>query len=214
MQFTNLLGVLFWQKLMSLCFLVFVCFFTCNCISLIFGWLPVLITLVFERSALLWLWVPWNKDCASMWWSFHVMAHGKHSISNELLISACQFHVDTVCILDEEWIYFDSKLDAKIAERNPMDDGAFRIWRWNDRIFWIKLLDEPYRWLSESSECTVCESVAPYFSDSVPLFERLRLMHDMCFLLVRAWISRQPALQTLSGVHCLHNYLVNFKHFV
>jgi len=66
---------------------------------------------------------------------FNVMAHGKHSISNELLISACQFHVDTVCILDEDWIYFDSKLDAKIAERNPMDDGAFRIWRWNDRIF-------------------------------------------------------------------------------
>ncbi|CAN6275441.1 unnamed protein product [Urochloa humidicola] len=66
---------------------------------------------------------------------FNEMARGEHSISNELIISACQFHVEMVFVLDEDWIYFDPKLDAKIAERNSMDDGDFRIWRWKGRIF-------------------------------------------------------------------------------
>ncbi|CAN6227597.1 unnamed protein product [Urochloa humidicola] len=60
---------------------------------------------------------------------FNLIARGEHSISNERVISACQFHIEAVFVLDEDWIYFDPKLDARIAERNAMDDGDFRIWR-------------------------------------------------------------------------------------
>ncbi|CAL5035114.1 unnamed protein product [Urochloa decumbens] len=66
---------------------------------------------------------------------FNLMARGEHSFCNELVISACQFHIEMVFVLDEDWIYFDPKLDARIALRNTMDDGAFRIWRWKGRIF-------------------------------------------------------------------------------
>ncbi|RCV32986.1 hypothetical protein SETIT_7G046800v2 [Setaria italica] len=61
-------------------------------------------------------------------WEWRGMARGEHSISNELIISACQFHVEMVYILDEDWNYFDSKLDAKIAERNSME-MTVRIFR-------------------------------------------------------------------------------------
>jgi hypothetical protein len=32
-----------------------------------------------------------------------------------------------VFVLDEDWIYFDSRLYVRIAERNTTDDGAFKI---------------------------------------------------------------------------------------
>lgn len=44
------------------------------------------------------------------------------SISNEGLISAGDFNADIMCKLKEDWIYFDTNTDDKIAQMNPIGD--------------------------------------------------------------------------------------------
>jgi hypothetical protein len=66
---------------------------------------------------------------------FNKMAHGNQGISSDSLISACDLYGDMMCALDEDWIYFDPRVDREIAEKNPMDDGTSWIGIRKGRIF-------------------------------------------------------------------------------
>jgi hypothetical protein len=49
-----------------------------------------------------------------------------------------------MCTIQEDWIYFDPKMDWLIAEKNPIEDWARKIKKWG-RVFWC---DYAKRWCS------------------------------------------------------------------
>lgn len=66
----------------------------------------------------------------------------EHIMYTKVRINAYNCYAVMMCTLYQEWIYFDPKMDAKIAEMNPMNenevDWAMVYWfyqSWYDKIW-------------------------------------------------------------------------------
>ena len=78
---------------------------------------------------------PYHESYYGCYDDFVGMARGEHSICNEEIISACDFHADMMCTLKEDWIFFDPNMDAMIARANPIKNWATEMLKWKNRIF-------------------------------------------------------------------------------
>ncbi|XP_044339761.1 uncharacterized protein [Triticum aestivum] len=78
---------------------------------------------------------PYHESYYGRYEDFVGMAHGDHSICNEEIISACDFHADMMCTLKEDWIFFYPNMDAMIARANPIKNWATEMLKWENRIF-------------------------------------------------------------------------------
>ncbi|KAF7029135.1 hypothetical protein CFC21_040953 [Triticum aestivum] len=78
---------------------------------------------------------PYHESYYGRYEDFVGMARGDHSICNEEIISACDFHADMMCTLKEDWIFFDPNMDAMIARANPIKNLSTEMVKWKNRIF-------------------------------------------------------------------------------
>jgi hypothetical protein len=44
-------------------------------------------------------------------YDFKKMAAGEHGVLNDHIISSYDLHADRMCTIQEDWIYFDPKMD-------------------------------------------------------------------------------------------------------
>jgi hypothetical protein len=76
---------------------------------------------------------PCDETYRGFYEDFKLMAMGKHDTPSGFVISACDFHVDKMCSLTEDWIYFDPNVDSKLAEMNPISSVARKLKGWKAR---------------------------------------------------------------------------------
>ncbi|KAM0868615.1 hypothetical protein ACQ4PT_041205 [Festuca glaucescens] len=79
---------------------------------------------------------PYDETYCGCCDDFKLMAKREHGTWNELIISSCDFNVDKMCTMTEDWIYFDPNMDSKVAEMNPIFNVARELRGWKGtRIF-------------------------------------------------------------------------------